>query len=65
MIRTAIWLAIDTAQTLLDIIKIAAADPGRTHLAVRDPHFHADKLDEALRREQKRRSEQTLAYAAR
>ncbi|CCW14618.1 hypothetical protein [Rhodococcus aetherivorans] len=33
MIRTAIWLAIDTAQTILDIAKIAAADPGRTHHA--------------------------------
>ena len=26
MIRTAIWLAIDTAQTLLDLAKIVAAD---------------------------------------
>ena len=33
MIRAALWLAIDTTQTLLDIIKIAAADPGRTQAA--------------------------------
>lgn len=61
MIRTAIWLAIDTAQALLEIAKIAAADPGRPKKPETDRssqphvHYHVEYIEEALRREQSRR----------
>lgn len=73
MIRTAIWLAIDTAQTLLDIAKIAAADPGRTTVAEQKAGTkryayigaQTENVREAMRREQARRAQQSLLHAGR
>lgn len=73
MIRNAIWLAIDTAQTLLDIAKIAAADPGRPTSTEQKAgtqryvyiHAQTDNVREAMRHEQAKRAQHSLLYAGR